>query len=117
MGSATTPSAARKIVIRILNPVEGGAKCTSSERAQRYIRNGRAYLDSRGWLVFYGRPLENPRLSGKPSLQTVDRFSGVDAFPDRAVFPPSPEALSRMGSKRSTLRPPLKSKNNQAHVG
>jgi hypothetical protein len=114
MGKATTLSI-RKKPVRILNPVDGGARYTSQERAERFVRNGRAYLDACGRLVFYGMSVGSLSL-GKLNLP-VDRFSGVDAFPDRAVFPPSPEALSKMGSKRSTLRPPLKSKNNEAHVG
>jgi hypothetical protein len=89
----------RKHPVRIANPVQGGSNYTSPLRAIRFIKARRAYLDATNRLVFYGE------IKGKTGagLDVVDRFSGLDAFPERAVYPPSPEVLARMtsGSKQS----------------
>jgi hypothetical protein len=104
--------AGRKFKVKILNPMPGGSPYTGVERALRFVKAGRGYIDSCNRLVFYGHSTGNT--SGE--LDVVDRFSGIDAFPERAVFPPSPEALHRMGSKRSVLRPPLRSSESSEKV-
>jgi hypothetical protein len=95
----------RKKKIRILNPMPGGSPYTSEERAERFVRNNRGYLDSCGHLVFYGESAGKTRPGMPPVLKS---FSGVDAFPDRAVFPPSGEVLQRMSPTRIPLRPPVR---------
>lgn len=85
--------------VRILNPPEGAAAFTSAKRARRFVRNGRAHYAA-GKLVFHGLG----RSVGLVGL-TVSSFSGCDAFPGRAVLPPSPSVLSRMGSPRALRHP------------
>src|ERR1041385_5069641 len=79
--------------VRIFNPVPGGSISTSHERALRFVRNGRAHFNGNGQLVFHGRNVGMTR----SHMPVQDHPSGADAFPDRAVFPPSPEVLARMG--------------------
>ncbi len=92
--------------VRILNPMPGGSTHTSPARALRFIYARRAYADAVGNLVFLGVAKAKSRHSA--CLPVVDRASGLDAFPDRAVFPPSPEVLSRMAHKVAPLRPPVR---------
>jgi len=94
--------------VRIFNPVSGGATRTSVRRALKFVKAGRAYFDGRGHLVFvHHRSQHGPQL-------LVSNFSGCDALPERAVMPPSPEVLSRMGTTRSRVggpvRPPLRAR-------
>jgi hypothetical protein len=93
----------RKHRVKILNPMPGGSPRCTPDRAIRFVRTARAYLDSTDTLVFYGESV------GKTGagLDVVDRFSGVDAFPDRAVYPPSGEVMAKFTSNRKPLRPPV----------
>lgn len=100
--AASVPNIKTSARIRILNPAPGGSAYTSYERALRFIKNGRAHFDNSGQLVFHGRSAGKSRTV----LDTVTQFSGLDARPDRAVLPPSPEVLARMTS-RGPLRPPM----------
>lgn len=101
-------------LVKLVDPPPGGITHVSYADAQRYVRRGRARFDSSGRLVIlYGATVDHAggglRLNGKPNLQLlVTEFSGLDAFPGRAVMPPSPTVLRNMGgSYRGPLRPPM----------
>ena len=96
--------ASNKKKYKVLNPIPGGSEYTSKKRTAQLVRRERAYIDSCGHLVFNGQSDSKSR----SVLNFVDRFSGFDAFPDRAVLPPSPEYLARLNSGRGPLRPPLR---------
>jgi hypothetical protein len=91
------PDSAR---VRVLNPPAGGSRWTSAKRARRFVRSGRAHVDGAGQLVFEG----TSRSKGRVGL-LVSAFSGCDAFPGRAVLPPSPSMRSVTGT---ALRPPMR---------
>lgn len=96
----------RKFAVKIANPVPGGATHTSYSRALRFIHNDRAHFDHLGQLVFHGRNVGKTRAG----FTVTDRPGGADAFPERAVLPPSAEVIAKMQHKsglRVPLRPPL----------
>jgi len=104
----------RQSAVTVANPPIGGDTHVDYATAKRYVRCGRARFDSSGRLVIkYGSSVDHGsgglRLKGKPNLQLlVTEFSGLDAFPGRAVMPPSPTVLRNMGgSYRGPLRPPM----------
>jgi hypothetical protein len=77
--------------IKIANPGASGASHISRSHAERLIAQHRARFDYAGRLL-----LGEERGAGGVSDLRVQRFSGLDARPDRAVMPPWPEALARM---------------------
>lgn len=91
--------------VRILNPPPGGSTYTSAKRARRFVAHGRAYIDATGRLVFNG----TSKSQAGASL-VVSVFSGCDAFPGRAVLPPSGTVLARLESHGRAVRPPVRSK-------
>ena len=86
----------RKLCVKIRNPIPGGRDHTSLERARRFVEHKRAYFDGSGQLVFHGRNIGRTR----GQVQVIDsRTARPDAFPERAVLPPSPEVMRRQGSR------------------
>lgn len=85
--------------VKLASPVRGFS-CVSAKRAERYIRKELAHLDVEGRLVFrFGGEVSSGQIvaKGRPDFRLLVReFSGLDAFPDRAVFPPSPSVASKL---------------------
>ena len=77
--------------IKIANPLPGHRDHLSRAHADRLLAQGGARFDGVGRLLIdhhrYARGL------------LVKQFSGFDAFPARAVLPPSPEVMRRQGSR------------------
>lgn len=92
--------------VRLLNPMPGGERFTSAKRARKFLLKRRARATSvRGEIAFCG---ESRSSAGAQLL--VTEFDGCDALPDRAVMPPSPAVLARLGNPgRRVLRPPVRS--------
>lgn len=85
----------RKVIVKIRNPRPGGQTHVHLERARRLIGHGKAYFDAVGQLVFTGQHVGRTR----GDLDVIDaRDARPDAFPRRAVLPPSGEVLRRMHS-------------------
>lgn len=81
--------------VKISNPREAGRTHVSLERARRFVRRGIARFDAAGRLEFlYDPAVMDRKLRGLP-LNEVSVFCGCDAFPDRAVLPPSAEVMAR----------------------
>ena len=97
--------------IKVVNPLNSNYTHLSKSHCDRLKRQGLGGFDKAGRFVHMPRKASAVASSPKhgPRL-VVSAFSGFDAFPDRAVFPPSPEVLAKMQHKpgiRSPLRPPL----------
>lgn len=83
-------------LVPVLNPAPGGRPFVTAKRARRFVRDGKhAHMDSAGHLVFHG--------GGWGAALLVACYSGCDAFPKRAVLPPSGEVLARMGTHGRVL--------------
>ena len=99
--------------IKIVNPLPGGHSHMKHAHAKRLVRRGDARFDEAGRLVLVRRSEEcaartQPK---RGALLRVEEYSGCDAFPGRAVFPPSPEVLFRMCPPRAPLRPPIQARS------
>lgn len=79
----------------------------------RYVRRGKAKIRANGTLEFLYDTVDDEIDSRrKRNIQNgaqlmVSEYSGIDAFPGRAVMPPSPSVLRNMGAYRGPVRPPL----------
>ena len=96
--------------VEIVNPV---APVFHIRRAQalKHVAAGRAKFDSIGrleWLRADEALIQRERKGGVLQPITVREFCGFDAFPGRAVLPPSPSALDAQRSYRGPVRPPLR---------
>lgn len=96
--------------VRIANPLPGQVRHLSYSRARECVDKGFAKFDPKGRVVFlFDRSLwrKGERPVEHAALLLVAKFRGLDAFPDRAVLPPSPSVLDAMRPRRGPLRPPL----------
>lgn len=100
-----------------MNPPANGRSHYGIRHARRLVRQGFAKFDEVGRLVWLADPRILPqsgapkhhRVRGQVSL-LVTEASGFDAFPGRAVCPPSGEWLAKRFSghrERGPLRAPL----------
>lgn len=102
--------------VKIWNPAPEGRTHVSLNRAKRFVAEGVAKFDGVGRLVLLydsATTLRKLNAKGPLGINIVPQFCGLDAFPGRAIMPPSPSVLRQMRSYRGPLVPPLSSQQQQ----
>lgn len=94
--------------VKIANPLPGGHTHMSMSHARRLVKRRDARFDEAGRVVLKRRSEQAASRVYRGASLLVAQFDGMDAFPDRAVMPPSPEVLARMCPPRAPLRPPMR---------
>ena len=87
-------------MVQIANPLPGHATHMVRARADKLIARQRAKFDGLYRLVLLFAPSALPS-QGQGARLVVSEFSGLDAFPGRAVLPPAPRLV------RSRYRGPV----------
>lgn len=96
--------------VKIVNPVAPVFHIRRSQ-ALEHVAAGRAEFDSIGrlkWLRTDQAAVDRKRKGGALQPITVREFCGRDAFPGRAVMPPSPSVLAAQRGYRGPVVPPLR---------
>lgn len=94
--------------VKVANHPSGQSVYLSLSDARRLVKRGGAKFDRCGQLMLDPVEMNRRRNLNKGAVLIVQAFSGLDAFPDRPVMPPSPSVLQRMRSYRGPLVPPLR---------
>jgi len=85
-------------LIPIANPIPGRKNVIGSEHATRLQSQGLGRVEAGVFVYKYPASKSDPARFHCDGIPVVLQFDGYDAFPNRAVLPPSGEVMAELSS-------------------